>query len=138
MKKLALLCFSLCIFNCSKDPSNYIQHVEGYWEIQEVTLSNGTKKEYTFSNTIDYIEVSEDMSGFRKKLKPNLVGTFETSKIKETFSIKIENDSLNVYYQTPYANWKETILNATETQLKIVNTNKDVYLYKRYQPLELE
>lgn len=116
-----------------------VPHISGYWEIDEVTLSDGTKKDYNFNDTIDYIEVSDSLSGFRRKLKPNLFGTFETSRDEEHFSIKIENDSLNIYYRTPYASWKETILNASETQLIILNnTNKDVYIYKRYTSLDLD
>ena len=88
---------------------------------------------------IDYIEVTDSLNGFRRKLKPNFQGTYETSKSIEFFTIKLENESLNIYYKTPYANWKETILEANESQLIIVNnTNKDVYLYKRYEALDLE
>ena len=36
------------------------------------------------------------------------------------------------------ATWKETVLKATEDELKIINSKKDVYLYKRYQPLDLD
>jgi hypothetical protein len=129
----------ISVFSCSKNPETFVPHLNGYWEIDEVTLSDGTKRDYNFNDTIDYIEVSDSISGFRRKLKPNLFGTFETSKSEETFSIKIENDSLNIYYKTPYADWKETILNANETELVILNnTNKDVYIYKRYESLDLE
>jgi hypothetical protein len=79
------------------------------------------------------------MSGFRRKLKPNLFGTFETSRSEEYFNIKIEGDSLNIYYKTIYAEWKETVLSANETKLIILNnTNKDVYIYKKYESLNLE
>nr|WP_321235168.1 hypothetical protein [uncultured Psychroserpens sp.] len=138
MRTFVILCFALVLFGCSENPETFIQHINGYWEIEEVTLSDGTKKEYTYNDTIDYIELSDSLAGFRRKLKPNFMGKYETSKSIETFSIKIEHDSLNVYYKTPYANWKETILKANETQLIITNANKDMYLYKRYQPLDLE
>ena len=130
----------LCLFlSCSKKPESFIPYLDGYWEIDEVTLSDGTKRDYTYSDTIDFIEVTDSLAGFRKKLKPTLNGTFETSKSVETFSVRIENDSLNIYYTTPYASWKETILNANEDQLLILNnTNKDMYLYKRHQPLDLK
>ncbi|MEM5566098.1 hypothetical protein WNY78_13335 [Psychroserpens sp. AS72] len=139
MKKLVLAILLFSVFSCSTNPNEFIPHISGYWEIDEVTLSDGTKRDYNFNDMIDYIEVSDSLSGFRRKLKPNLFGSFETSKSEETFSIKIENDSLNIYYKTPYANWKETVLNANETQLVILNnTNKDVYIYKRYESLNLE
>ena len=100
-------------------------------------MKDGSKKEYTFSNTIDYFEISDSLIGFRKKLKPNLLGTYETSKDLERISVSYENDSLNLNYTTPYAKWKETVLRANETELLIVNTNKDMYLYKRYEPVNL-
>lgn len=139
MKKLVFSLLLILVFSCSTNPETFVPHLTGYWEIDEVTLNDGTKKDYNFNDTIDYIEVSDSLSGFRRKLKPNFVGTFETSKNKENFSIKLENDSLNIYYQTPYAQWKETILSASETQLIILNnTNKDVYIYKHYEPLEID
>ena len=137
--KTIILIVLFFLLSCtSKDPKTFISHMDGYWQIEEVTLSNGIKKEYNFSETIDYIEVLDSMSGFRKKMKPNLLGTFETSDSMETFELKIENDSLNIYYSTPYANWKETILNANENQLLVINANKDIYLYKHYEPLDLD
>jgi len=137
-KKTYLLLLIVTILSCSKDPASFIVHLNGYWEIQEVTLSNGTKKTYTYNDTVDYIEISDSLTGFRTKLKPSLTGTYETSTNKERIDIKIEKDSLHLMYTTPYANWKETVLNANENQLLIINTNKDMYLYKRYEPLNLK
>jgi hypothetical protein len=138
MKKHVFIVLLISVFSCSSNPETFVSHLDGYWEIDEVIQGNGNKLDYNFNDTIDYIEVIDSLSGFRSKLKPNLMGTFETSKDKELFNIKIENDSLNIYYKTPYAEWKETILDANETQLVIVNnTNKDVYIYKRYEPLDL-
>lgn len=139
MKPLLFLILAISVLSCSKQPETFIPHLEGYWEIDEVTLSDGHKKAYNFNDTIDFIEVTDSLTGTRRKLKPNFQGTFETSKSKETFRINIENDSLNIYYKTPYANWKETVLNANEHQLIILNnTNKDVYIYKRYEALDLD
>ncbi|WP_323788679.1 lipocalin family protein [Psychroserpens sp.] len=137
-KKVFVIIFTLVILGCSKDPQIFIPHLNGYWEIEEVTLSNGTKKTYSYNDTVDYIEITDSLVGFRTKLKPNLTGTYETSTDKERLEVKIENDSLHLMYSTPYANWKETVLNANKDQLLIINTNKDMYLYKRYEPLNLE
>ncbi|WP_204345017.1 lipocalin family protein [Psychroserpens algicola] len=138
MKKIFVLLLLITLNSCAEYPATYIPHIAGYWEIEKVTLNDGSIKEYTFNDTIDYIQITDSMSGLRKKLKPNLMGTFETSKSMEIFSVSIENDSLYMHYKTPYANWKETVLKADETQLIILNANKDMYLYKRYKPLDLE
>ncbi|WP_033956421.1 lipocalin family protein [Psychroserpens jangbogonensis] len=138
LKKVYLVVFAFVVLSCSKDPNTFIPHLNGYWEIEEVTLSNGSKKTFTYNDTVDYIEITDSLTGFRTKLKPNLSGTYETSTDKERIDVKIENDSLHLMYSTPYANWKETVLNANKNQLLIINTNKDMYLYRRYEPFNLE
>jgi PBP1b-binding outer membrane lipoprotein LpoB len=136
--KYLLIILSLLLLNsCSKNPETYIEHLEGYWEIEEVVLPDGTKKSYTYNDTIDYIKVSDSLTGFRIKLKPRIDGTYETSKDSEQFTIKIENDSLNLYYKTSFDSWKETILLANEEQLKVINKNKAVFLYKKFIPINL-
>jgi len=133
---LWLIC--LLILSCSENPESYIPHIEGYWEIVEVTLPDGNKKEYKFNETIDYISINDSLHGFRKKLKPGINDTYFTSSDAESLMVKIENDSLNIYYSTPFANWKETVLEATSENLRVINKNKTVYLYKRYTPINLD
>jgi hypothetical protein len=136
--KYLLITLTLLLLNsCSKNPETFIEHLEGYWEIEEVALPDGTKKNYTYNDTVDYFEVSDSLTGFRIKLKPQINGSYETSKDSEQFIIKIENDSLNLYYKTPFDTWKETVLLATENQLKVINKNKAVFLYKKFVPIDI-
>ncbi|WP_299368753.1 lipocalin family protein [Winogradskyella sp.] len=135
--KVILLISLLFLSSCSQNPETFIQHLEGYWEIEEVTLANGTKKQYRFNETIDYISINDSLQGFRKKLKPGINDTYFTTDDAESLVLKIENDSLNVYYTTPYTTWKETILEASATHLKVSNQDKNIYVYKRYTPIEL-
>jgi len=128
----------LFLNSCSNNPETFVEHLEGYWEIEEVTLADGSKKSYTYNDTVDYIEISDSLAGFRIKVKPLFDGSFETSKDSEQFTIKIENDSLNLYYKTPFDTWKETVLLATEDQIKVINKNKAVFLYKRFIPIDIE
>ncbi|WP_252723585.1 lipocalin family protein [Winogradskyella psychrotolerans] len=128
----------LSIFSCSKNPENDIQYIEGYWEIKEVTMSDGSKKAYKFNETVDYININDDLKGFRKKLKPGINNTYFTSGDAEAIQLKIENNKINIYYSTPYANWKETVLEATENQLRIINDSENIYLYERYSSIELD
>lgn len=137
MKRLLIILLVISTISCNKNPETYIEHINGYWEIETVVLSDGTKRNYTFNESIDFFNISDSLTGFRKKLKPTLDGKFTTSKDVETLKLAIENDSLNVYYKTPFANWKETILFADILKLKVINKDKNVYLYKRYIPLNL-
>ncbi|WP_138433834.1 lipocalin-like domain-containing protein [Winogradskyella algicola] len=137
MKKCGIILLIL-IFSCSKNPETLITHLNGYWEIEEVTLADGSVKQYQFNETIDYISINDSLQGFRKKLKPGINDTYFTSDDAEAITLKIENNKLIMYYKTSYAEWKETVLEASEKHLKVRNENKDVYLYKRYIPIQLD
>ena len=126
------------LLGCTRNPETYIEHIEGYWEIEKVVLSNGFEKEYKYNESIDYISLNDSLKGFRKKMTPGINDTYFTSDDAEAITLKIENGSLNLYYSTPYAQWKETVLEATPKILKLINENKDVYLYKRYTPINLD
>lgn len=137
MKKRFVILLVLITLSCSKNPETYIKHLQGYWEIDEVMLPDGTKRDYNYNETIDFLNITDSLTGFRKKLKPNFDGSYSTSDDVETIILKIENDSLNIYYKTPYSEWKETILEATATKLIIQNKENLRYIYKRYEPLDL-
>ena len=137
MKKYGIILLIL-IFSCSKNPETYIEHLNGYWEIEEVTLANGSVKQYQFNETIDYISINDSLKGFRKKLKPGINDTYFTSDDAEAITLKIEDNQLKIYYKTAYAEWKETVLEASEKHLKVRNENKDVYLYKSYTSIHLD
>ena len=68
---LYLLLFTSLLLSCSKNPETLIPHLSGYWEIDEVTLADGTKRDFNYNETIDYISVTDSLTGFRKKLKPS-------------------------------------------------------------------
>ena len=137
MKRIVIVICFLTVLSCSKNPEIHLEHLNGYWEIEEVTLNTGEKKGYKYNETIDYINVNDSLKGFRKKLNPGFNSKYITSKDAEGITVKIENDSLNLYYKTPYTEWKETVLMANESQLKVINAKKDIYLYNRYTPIHL-
>lgn len=134
MKKLFLhLLLAVVFLGCSSTPEEQIDHLEGYWQIETAQLPEGITKEFRFSQLVDYIEV-EGKEGFRTKVRPQLGGKFLTSETRENFSIKVENDSVNLYYSTPYNSWKETILSSEEDKLKVLNQKGIIYTYKRFTP----
>ena len=136
-KITTLLVLMMVLSGCTNNPEDYLEHLEGYWEIERVILNDGSTKEYSYNDTVDFISLEDSQTGIRKKMKPNFMGTFETSKDAENFTIKIENDSMNVYYKTPFDTWKETVLLATKNQLKVINKNNAIFLYKRYKPISI-
>ena len=138
MKRFFGLILVFVITSCSQNPEEYLEHINGYWEIEEVQFNNGDVKPYKYNESIDYISINDRLIGFRKKLKPGFNSKYITSKDAEGITAKIENNSLNLYYKTPYTNWKETVLKADENSLKVINDRETIYLYKRYKPIELD
>lgn len=136
MKQILVILIILTNLSCKKNPETYIKHLNGYWEIEKVILATGEEHSYNYNELIDYLSVSDSLKGFRKKVKPLLNGTFETSKDAEQFILKIEHDSLNIYYKTDFSSWKETILQASESELKIINKDKNIYIYKPYKAIQ--
>ncbi|MAZ72760.1 MAG: hypothetical protein CMC70_06400 [Flavobacteriaceae bacterium] len=137
MKKYILLIVTM-VFLCScakQDPTEQIQYLDGYWNIEKAVLENGTEKDFSISTTIDFIEVN-GTTGIRKKVQPRLDGTFKTSNNAEIFDIKVEEDSLRLYYKTPYDAWKETIITAKDSSLVVLNPDGKTYYYKKFTKFE--
>ncbi|NJW51610.1 lipocalin family protein [Salinimicrobium oceani] len=133
-KAFFLLLFSVFIFGCNTVTSEEkIENLNGYWEITKAELPEGITKEFRFSELVDYIKI-DSTAGFRKKVRPQLDGSFISSEDEEFFKIKVENDSINLYYSTPYAKWKETVISSEENELMILNPQGIIYTYKRFTP----
>jgi hypothetical protein len=118
----------------TQDPEEQVPHLEGYWEIEKVEFSKDSIKAYTFNETVDFLDL-EDGKGFRKKVRPQLDGSYQVTNDAEKVEVKIEDNSLYLYYTTPYDTWKEKVLKAEENKLKIENERGVIYHYKRFEPL---
>lgn len=138
MKKLAYIFIVLLITSCSENPENYIQYLDGYWEIKQVKKDNKIIKEYNISTSVDFFKVNEDMTGFRKKVAPNLNGKFMITQHESPFELKIEDNKLNIYYTLNNIEYKETIVSASEEELIITNQEQVLYIYKPYQKITIE
>ena len=134
MMKILLSCLILIIISsCGRqDPSNQKDKLGGYWGIESVTLPDGNKKNFSINAVLDFIEVSEE-KGIRTKVAPQFDGSFINNGTGEEFNLKIEEDSLRLYYTTPFDSWKETVLLATDSVLKIINRDSKIYTYKKFR-----
>lgn len=134
MKRFILLLFlGALLQSCGKDTQERINNLNGYWEITKAELPKGVIKEFKYSELVDYIKV-DSAAGFRKKVRPQLDGSFIASEDVEIFEVKLENDSINLYYSTPYTNWKESIISSAENELVVLNQDGIIYTYKRFTP----
>lgn len=129
---------SAVFISCTSNPKDKIAFIEGYWEIQEVKKNNKLVKEYSISLSVDYFKVNDDLTGFRKKVSPTLNGTFTVTQDQAPFTLKVENDSLNIYYNHNSVITKETIIKATKDELVIVNSQDFRYIYKPYKSINID
>ncbi|WP_322550348.1 lipocalin family protein [Flavobacterium psychraquaticum] len=138
MKKIVLfLVFSLLV-SCKQSITEAdLQNLNGYWEIEKVMLPDGEKKEYKINETVDFFKV-EDKKGFRKKVMPQVDGTYLTNDSEEDITIFVKDGDATIRYKTNYANWDESIIKLTAEKLVLKNKQELEYHYKRPVPFTVK
>ena len=129
----SILIFTLLLFTaCSKSIAETdLVHINGYWEIEKVILPNGEKKDYKINENLDYF-FFENQSGFRKKVLPQLDGTYLTNDVEETVKVSFENGDCLFNYKTDFASWQEEVVDLTAEKLVLKSlSNNLVYHYKK-------
>ena len=132
---LFLLVFAI---SCEKpNPEAQKQNLSGYWEIKSVKMPDGEKKEFDINTVVDYIELKGD-TGTRTKVSPKFDGTFTTNGVAENFTLKIEGDSLRMYYKTQFDAWEETVIEAKDSTLTVKNRDNKIYTYSKFKKFDFE
>ncbi|HEX8575962.1 MAG TPA: hypothetical protein VF677_06670 [Flavobacterium sp.] len=136
--RLLLLPLLLVFMACQQHitPSD-VPAINGYWEIEKVVFPEGDDKDYKINETFDYFQVDKNNKGFRKKVMPQLNGTFLANNDFETIKIIFENDKAFIQYSTPYAKWKEELRGISEDEMVLVNPQGIAYHYKKTAPINL-
>jgi hypothetical protein len=138
MKKIVPIFTFLLLISChSEIKKEDISKLNGYWEINEVALPNGEKKDYKVNETIDYFEVKNDV-GFRQKVMPQFDGKFGTNDIKEDIKIIEKESQFFIEFKTNYGKWQEEILEIADSTLVLKNKENLIYKYKRHIPFSLK
>lgn len=130
MRKVGIVLF-LCLILISCKNEIELNELSNYWEIKEVENPNGGVKKYTFNENIDYFEI-ENNKGIRKKVKPQLDGTFIVTHDFETFQIEEVNGSFFLIFSTQYASWKEEIETLSNEKLVLKNQDGLLYTYGKF------
>ena len=112
-----------------------LDQLNGYWEIDKVVLENGQIKTYEVNMTIDYIELKEQ-KGLRKKVYPNLDGSFDTSNDAEDFSIVVTDGHIQMVYKNDLSTWSEELMAIDGKSFIVSNTDNQIYHYKRFEPIK--
>ena len=131
MKRILLLIVLVSALSCKQKITEAdLSNLNGYWEIEKVELPDGDKKEYKVNETIDFFKI-EANKGFRKKVMPQLDGTYLTNDIHEDVVVVLKDGDASLQYKTTYASWKEEIIELTKDKLVVKNQQEIEYYYKR-------
>jgi hypothetical protein len=138
MKKLGILFISIVLISCQSDVKKEdLNKLNGYWEIKQVKLASGEKKDYKVNETIDYFEL-KDNAGFRQKVMPQMNGTYTTNNLKEIISISNKDGDYFINYATNFGKWKEEIIELEDSILVLKNKDNLEYHYKKQIPFSLK
>ena len=100
-------------------------------------LADGTKKEYRISETIDYFKI-KDNKGFRKKVVPQLDGSYLINNQFENIAIVKDKDLYYIKYTTKYTKFKEQIVQIRDSILVLKNAQNVEYHYKKPIPFSVK
>lgn len=133
-----ILLLSLFFVGCQQkvQPTD-IAKINGYWEIEKVVFDEGKDKDYRMNESYDYFEIAKDNKGIRKKVMPQLDGSFLANDSYENVVVRFEDDKAFLDYSTPYAKWSEELTTLSDKELVLKNTEKKEYHYKKSGPINL-
>lgn len=135
---LKFLFVSFLFISCQQKitPSD-ISKINGYWEIEKVVFDQGKDKDYTINQSYDYFQIDKNNTGFRKKVMPQLDGTFIVNDTYENIKVRFEKDKVLLDYSTPYAKWTEELIAVSKDKLVFKNAENKEYHYKKAAPINI-
>ena len=123
------------VFQQKIKPADIVK-INVYWEIEKVTFDKGKDKDYGMNESYDYFEII-DNKGIRKKVMPQLDGTFLVNKTFENVTVRFADDKVFLDYSTSYMKWSEELITLSADELVLLNKEKIEYHYKKATPINL-
>ena len=138
MKKTVSILFLAFLFvGCQqKIKPEDISKINGYWEVEKVVFDSKKDKEYGMNEVYDYFEIKNN-KGIRKKVMPQLDGTFLVNDTYENVTVRFADDKVFLDYSTPYMKWSEELIAVSAEELVLLNKEKTEYHYKKATPINL-
>lgn len=139
MKNTVSFIFIVFLFmGCQQEivPADIV-HINSYWEIEKVGFDNGDDKDYKMNEVYDYFQIDESNKGIRKKVMPQLDGTFLVNDAYENVVVRFADDKVYLDFSTPYMKWSEELITLSADELVLLNKDKIEYHYKKATPINL-
>jgi hypothetical protein len=126
-----ILVLSLLFVSCKQDIKPLdIAKINGYWEIEKVVFDEAKDKDYGLNESYDYFEIAKN-KGFRKKVMPQLDGTFLVNNTSESVVVRFADDKVLLDYSTQFMKWSEELISISDSLLVLKNSQKIEYHYKK-------
>jgi hypothetical protein len=136
-KTVCIIVAFLALVSCSqKVVQADLAKINGYWEVEKVVFDSIDDKEYRMNEVYDYFKIVNN-KGIRKKVMPQLDGTFLVNDVEEKVAVRYEDNRVFIDYTTPYMKWSEEIIALTNEELVLLNKDKTEYHYKRATAINL-
>jgi hypothetical protein len=132
MKSTANALFLLVLFSAChhKVDQADIARINGYWEIKKVVMPNGKEKEYGINTSYDFFDIKAN-KGLRKKVMPQLDGSFLENNSSEAISVSFDKNGAWLNYSTPFSKWREELYELSDSAMVVINEQKKEYHYKK-------
>jgi hypothetical protein len=129
---VSIVLLSILLVSCEQQiqPSDVVK-INGYWEIEKVVFDEGEDKEYGANQNYDYFQIGKNNQGIRKKVAPQLNGTFLVNDTYENVSVRFQDGKTYLDYSTPYMQYSEEVIELTADELVITNAQKKEFHYKK-------
>jgi hypothetical protein len=133
-----IILLSILLVSC-KQPiqSSEITKINGYWEIEKVVFDEGEDKVYGANQNYDYFQIGKNNQGIRKKVAPQLDGTFLVNDTYENVSVRFQDGKAYLDYSTPYMKYSEEIIVLTADELVITNAQNKEFHYKKAKAINI-
>ncbi|MFV8364591.1 hypothetical protein ACNQGO_14555 [Flavobacterium sp. ZT3P35] len=107
-----------------------VSKINGYWEVEKVVFDSIDDKDYSMNEVYDYFEIKNN-KGIRKKVRPQLDGTFLVNDAFENVTVRFADDKVFLDYATPFMKWSEEVIALSAEELVLLNKDKMEYHYKK-------
>ncbi|TDD97416.1 hypothetical protein [Flavobacterium cellulosilyticum] len=139
MKKCISILFVSFLFVACQQKVNRedIPKINGYWEIEKVAFKEGQEKGYTINESYDFFSIEKNFVGIRKKVMPQLDGTFIVNDTYENVKIRFTDDKVFFDYSTKFAKWTEELVELEKDKMAFRNAENKEYFYKKAAPIKI-
>lgn len=132
MRKLFFILSITLLASCGNNATEMANAMEGYWNIETVTLSDGTEREFPFSNHMDHFEI-EGSNGVKNRVSPTYDGSFINYGSPVQFTWETVDGKVVLTFKDGAERYQQTLKKCDATTLVLLHENGTEYRYKAYE-----